>query len=427
MKRIYFFLAVFAAISTNLSSQTGWFEQQTGYGLHKNIKCAYFFNSQTGIIGGGSGTFARTTNGGVNWIQFSTNVNNHFSSISFINDNTGWISGGFYDYTNTIELLRRTTDGGLTWDSLYFEPTDRIYDIKFIDNNTGYMAGKYIKKTTNGGLNWFVIDDYMSIFANYHLFFLNSSTGWAAKLYAAPQANTFINKLVKTTNGGQDWITQICDSNSINNSIEGIYFINENTGYISLVHFGIKKTTNGGQSWISVFNSESCYVIKFINDNTGWVGSSSAILKTTNGGLNWIKNSVPQYCVFLTINFVNDMTGWAGGGTGNFPKLFKTTNGGSVFINNISAEVPAKYSLHQNYPNPFNPTSYIKFSIIKSEHVKLVIYDVQGREVGTLINEMLKSGTYETIFDASAIPSGVYFYRLTADGYSETRKMVVIK
>ncbi|HWQ81708.1 MAG TPA: T9SS type A sorting domain-containing protein [Ignavibacteria bacterium] len=410
-----------------MSSQTAWFEQQTGYGLNKTIRCAHFFNSQTGIIGGGSGTLARTTNGGENWIQISTNVNNHFTSISFINNNTGWISGGFYDYTNTIELLRKTTDGGLTWDSLYFEPTDRINDIKFINDNTGYMAGKYIKKTTNGGLNWYVIDDYMSIFTNYHLFFLHSMTGWVTKMYAAPQANTFIAKLVKTTNGGQDWITQICDSNSVNNSIEGIYFINDNTGFISLVHFGIKKTTDGGQSWVNVFNSQSCYDIKFINDNTGWVGSYSDILRTTNGGLNWIKNSVSQNCVFLTINFINDLTGWAGGGTGNFPKLFKTTNGGSVFINNISAEVPAKYSLHQNYPNPFNPATNIKFSIIKSADVKLIVYNIQGREVQKLVNETLKPGTYETWFDGSKLNSGVYFYKLIVDDFSETKRMLMIK
>ncbi len=272
-----------------------------------------------------------------------------------------------------------------------------------------------------------MIDDYMSIFANYHLFFLNSSTGWAAKLYAAPQANTFINKLVKTTNGGQNWITQICDSNSINNSIEGIYFINENTGFISLVHFGIKKTTDGGQSWVSVFNSQSCYDIKFINDNTGWVGSYSDILRTTNGGLNWIKNSVSQNCVFLAINFINDLTGWAGGGTGNFPKLFKTTNGGSVFINNISAEMPKKYSLHQNYPNPFNPTTKIRYSIPKTGFVKLVVYDAMGREVETLVNKTHQAGTYEASFNGSALNSGVYFYKLIEDDFSETKRMLMIK
>jgi len=427
MKKTYFFLAVLVAINTSLLSQTAWIEQQTSYGLNQSISCLYFFNSQEGIICGGSGVFARTTNGGINWIQFSTNSNNHYSSISFINNYTGWVSGGFYNYTNTIEMLRKTTDGGLTWDSLYFEPTGRMNDIQFLDNNTGFMAGFYLKKTTNGGLNWFVIDDYMSIFGNYHIFFLNSMTGWAAKLYAAPQANTFINKLVKTTNGGQNWITQICDSNTINNSIEGIHFINENTGFIGLVHFGIKKTTDGGQSWISVFNSQSCYDIKFINDNTGWAGSYADILMTTNCGINWSKGFVSQNCTFNTINFINELTGWAAGGTGTFPKLFKTTTGGSVYVNNISSGIPEKYSLFQNYPNPFNPETRIRYSLPRSSFVSLVVYDALGREIEALVDESQRAGTYEAVFNASAIPSGVYFYRLTAGEFSETRKMVLIK
>ena len=95
---------------------------------------------------------------------------------------------------------------------------------------------------------------------------------------------------------------------------------------------------------------------------------------------------------------------------------------------------PSAYSLGQNYPNPFNPTTNVKFSIIKAEQVKLIVYDIQGREVQTLVNESLKPGTYEAAFDASALNSGVYFYKLvvrhggsSTDNFTETKKMLLIK
>ena len=99
----------------------------------------------------------------------------------------------------------------------------------------------------------------------------------------------------------------------------------------------------------------------------------------------------------------------------------------SIGIQNISTEVPAAYSLKQNYPNPFNSTSNLKFEISNLGNVKLVVYDIIGREVQTLVNERLKPGTYETSFDGSILNSGVYFYKLTVNGYSQTRRMVMTK
>ncbi len=107
-------------------------------------------------------------------------------------------------------------------------------------------------------------------------------------------------------------------------------------------------------------------------------------------------------------------------------------NGFVIGVEPISSEVPQQFELYQNYPNPFNPTTKIKFSIppVGQRHafdLLLVIYDILGREVVTLVNEELKPGTYEVEWNASNYPSGVYFYKLTTDSYSETKKMVLIK
>jgi len=90
-------------------------------------------------------------------------------------------------------------------------------------------------------------------------------------------------------------------------------------------------------------------------------------------------------------------------------------------------EVPSEFSLKQNSPNPFNPVTKIKFSIPQSSFVKLVVYDIAGRETATLINNNLTAGSYTADFDASSLASGVYFYRLEAGSFTEVKKMMLIK
>ena len=96
-------------------------------------------------------------------------------------------------------------------------------------------------------------------------------------------------------------------------------------------------------------------------------------------------------------------------------------------IQKVSTIIPTKYFLSQNYPNPFNPTSKIKFAMPKAGDAKVIVFDVMGREVQTLVNERLQPGTYETTFDGSALNSGVYFYKITTGNYSETKRMLLIK
>ena len=103
-------------------------------------------------------------------------------------------------------------------------------------------------------------------------------------------------------------------------------------------------------------------------------------------------------------------------------------NSGFVIgVEPISSTVPKSFRLHQNYPNPFNPKTKIKIEIAKWGDVKLIVYDILGREVAKLVNEKLKPGTYEVTFDGSNYASGVYFYKLISDDFSEIKKMLLIK
>ncbi len=100
----------------------------------------------------------------------------------------------------------------------------------------------------------------------------------------------------------------------------------------------------------------------------------------------------------------------------------------SVSIKNISEIIPDNYRLFQNYPNPFNPITKIKFSIPERNIITLKIYDMTGKEISAIINQNLTAGSYEYEFDASNLPSGVYFYKLTSGSkFSEVKKMVLIK
>ena len=96
-------------------------------------------------------------------------------------------------------------------------------------------------------------------------------------------------------------------------------------------------------------------------------------------------------------------------------------------IQDITASLPKDYALLQNYPNPFNPTTVIKFGIPKNSSVKLIVYDILGREVAKLVNEKLNAGLYEYIFDGTGLTSAIYFYRLKAGEFVETKKMLMIK
>ena len=102
---------------------------------------------------------------------------------------------------------------------------------------------------------------------------------------------------------------------------------------------------------------------------------------------------------------------------------------GSFGITGIASnnQIPAQFSLQQNYPNPFNPSTSIAYDIAITGFTTLKIYDVLGKEVAVLLNGEVMAGRYNFEFDASALPSGVYFYRLTSGNFSEVRKMSLIK
>jgi len=167
------------------------------------------------------------------------------------------------------------------------------------------------------------------------------------------------------------------------------------------------------------------FSVSFTDVNNGTaIGENGTIIRTTNGGTNWTLQLSGTTNWLGSVYFTDSNNGIAVGENGT---ILRTTNGGVTFINQISSEIPKGYSLYQNYPNPFNPITNIKFDIPKSSYVKLTIYDMLGKEVTTLVNEKLSTGSYKVNWDGSGYPSGVYFYKLVTGDFIDVKKMILLK
>ncbi len=164
------------------------------------------------------------------------------------------------------------------------------------------------------------------------------------------------------------------------------------------------------------WNGTQNLLIEICFDNTSYT-SATNVYCTSAAGMIWEQHA-------------DNSTGcsFAAGtnGTNLRPNICMTIN---LLVGNNSSqlELPKSFALSQNYPNPFNPTTSIKYSVPKQTLVKLVVYDLLGREVAVLVNTMKQPGSYEANFDASNLASGAYFYRIEAGDFTDVKKMVLIK
>ncbi|MBN2571364.1 MAG: T9SS type A sorting domain-containing protein [Ignavibacteriales bacterium] len=108
-------------------------------------------------------------------------------------------------------------------------------------------------------------------------------------------------------------------------------------------------------------------------------------------------------------------------------KLPTPEEGIATDIKLSTAEIPREYKLEQNYPNPFNPSTIISYSIPEPGQIQIKIFDILGQEISTLVNEFKQAGNYKIDFNASGLVSGIYFYQITANKYSSTKKMILLK
>jgi photosystem II stability/assembly factor-like uncharacterized protein len=163
------------------------------------------------------------------------------------------------------------------------------------------------------------------------------------------------------------------------------------------------------------------------NFNGFFVGEKGEILSKASDDSVWDKQLSGTDLNLNSVFFFDDSNGVAVGDSG---LILTTTNGGITEISdeiNTNSQTLTDYTLYQNYPNPFNPSTTLQYKIPKSGFVTIKIYDVLGREIRTLVNQYQNMGTHEINFSASNLTSGIYFYRMRAGNFIETKKLILLK
>ncbi|MGH2575385.1 MAG: T9SS type A sorting domain-containing protein, partial [Ignavibacteria bacterium] len=338
---------------------------------------------------GGAGRIIKSTNYGANW----TDIFNPISLTSY-----GMPLEADPNNPNTLYLgpdnlaMRKSTDFGLTWSNLsggesggiFRSPCDVVIQFEnpntiFVgDGTTGSGSGKFWK-SINGGFNWTLI---------------NTVSGSEIPMIANNSLN--INLVYHSTwSSGSFW-----------------------------------KSTDMGSNFVSLSQSGSLWATDVAKDDPNTVaydnyGSSCYI--STNGGLNFITTNVGSSPAAGILFFdKGNLLIQHGGGVYKMNIIYNVP---TITANHqISSEIPNDFNISQNYPNPFNPSTKISYGLPMTGFVKIIVYNVLGKEMQTLVNQELRAGSYEAVWDASEFPSGIYFYSLYSNGERiDTKKMILMK
>jgi hypothetical protein len=154
------------------------------------------------------------------------------------------------------------------------------------------------------------------------------------------------------------------------------------------------------------------------------LGKYGKMFQSMDFGDTWKELPTPVNISLNDVAFYGPEIGYAVGDSGT---ILYTSNGGVTAVEGNQTNVPVSFELAQNFPNPFNPVTTIRYQLQKTGFVTLKVYDLIGREVATLVNEEKPAGRYEVKFDGTNLSSGIYFYRIRAGNFIDTKKFVLLK
>lgn len=407
MKKLFLLFAFSFLLLFSNNSYPQWEIQASG--VPNSLFDVVFYNDTLGITVGEQGRILKSNDGGYYWNSVNLTIGTYFKCVRFVTPST-LFAMGFYGQ------IIKSSNYGESW-VLQNSPTSmQIEGLSFYSQTGAYATGYsgILLKTVNGGANWTYSWLPNSMF-DIHMY--NSTTGIVCG------SGGFI---YKTTNSGVNWTQRYINASV---DLHSMAFLNASTGVMVGNEGYIFTTTNGGNTWKQQDSSHTTtgtlYKVSYpTSDRITAVGSSGVIITSIDGGINWTLQESGTSNSLYGVHFRDANHGCVVGESGI---ILTTSNGGSVSVNKISTEVPDKFSLSQNYPNPFNPTTTIKFQIKDTRFVTLKVYDMMGKEVATLVNEKLKTGIYESKFNGGNLTSEIYFYKLQAGNYIETKKMILIK
>ncbi len=346
-------------------------------------------------------------------------------------------------------LLTKSTNGGINWSTPVtvstvsgvqgsepaIGPNGEVYVVYVGGNGTNDII--YFNRSTNGGATFTASQ--------------NIAQGASPNIPITSSGVTFPSIAVDNSGGpgnGTIYVTW-CDSRNGDPDIFLIKSTNQGTNWSSPVRVNNDAVSNGKLQcwpWISLNEQGNLAILFFDSRNSTSTSTIEAWLaRSTDGGVTFINeklsstpftanwpNTDVRFGDYINVDYrgsriVPVWTDLRAGG--NNMDIYTAIIDLLVGIKPVTEITPDKYQLSQNYPNPFNPVTKIKFDIAGHSvgQTFLSVYDVTGREIQTLVNEKLNPGSYEVSFDGSKLSSGVYFYRLTAGDFSETKKMLMIK
>jgi photosystem II stability/assembly factor-like uncharacterized protein len=399
-----------------------WASQTSG--TANLLQAAWTVNSSVAWIAGAAATVRRTTDGGTTWTD--------------ANPNTGVINGDVYnicaiDANNALlttspaaTFIYRTTNGGTNWTQVFTQAGGFIDAIVMKDASTGFAYGDPVSarwslwKTINGGATWDSTGLYLAQ--------VGTEAGWNNAMCIVGNNiwfGTNNTKVYRSTNFGAtgSWTAGVTTGNV---STYGVWFTSGTNGICTGTI--VQVTTDGGATWTNggtVGGSGNMTSVGGSGTNF-WLTRGTNIYGSSDFGATWTAPGFTGTQALWATNIAvtaGCLAGWSSGAAGTVVKL----NGIPVGVSSNNNEVPNSYILSQNYPNPFNPQTTISFNIPSSGITSLAVYDIMGREVTVLVNEMKTAGRYSVTFDGTNLSSGVYFYKLTSGTFVESKKMLLIK
>ena len=432
---LFFVICIVATLfngcfDSSLPNQRIWFDlhQQP---LHSIVEYHAIAVGKDGLIGTSDGRPPS------NWIERTSGTNQSLNSVTGPVNN----DSSFAYAVGNQGVILRTTDNGLNWNIIRAVNPNypNLNGLEIITqfaplNSVGYTnivavgdQGTVIKSSNTGGVwtwqsyNLGINTKLKSVAANSGIFVVVGERG----------------TIFRSLNSGQTWENRsLTDTNSLNKVVSLNY-----DRFCAVGNNGrIYVSTDYGYNWGFRSSGTAHHLrdVMFSGLDSGIaVGDAGTVRHTTNGGITWLTDSYFNSLTTRNIicvskvdqNTVSSITydglpGDAVVDTTFFLAVSSVPFLGIKAISNFIAEV---FGLKQNYPNPFNPVTNIEISIPKTSFVRLLIYDIQGREIETLVNSELTAGGYKIDWDASNYPSGVYFYKLVTNEFTSTRKMILVK
>lgn len=383
--------------------QTNWQESNNFFNLYssKNKVFARTWDSFNG------GRMFLTTGDGTNWTQVGS-ADSSIDILSIVMSDSKILAGTWNGFI-------QSTDDGTTWNT--FTPTGipadtAIWSIVMI--NTTLFAGTTgdIYKSSDNGNTWTEISSGIEVDTR-----ITSIVASGDDIFAGSARNG----VFKSTNGGTSWTA--INSNLTDTHIWQLVVLDNKLFAVTLT--GVFISDNSGTSWAadpSILKNVNCLVA--VNDQLIAGTDDNGAYLSVDNGVTWnsFSSGMPANTRIWSLTVSSDSI-YAGTDKGvwKLPLSEITTR-----IKNIT-ELPKNFTLEQNYPNPFNPTTKISYSLREQAKVSIILYDVLGKKIATLLNEEKATGSYSIDFDGSNLTSGIYFYQLKVNDFGETKKMILLR